>query len=240
MSKYQELERKWQRYRSKQFFKKFKLLAGGVVVFVIAFGVSWLLNYLSNNFSTLFNSQPVQSSISSIPHKSFSTISQETFSSSSLASSSNPSFLLADYSFENNLSFEKSHKKVFHPSKSSKKSPKKKRYHNSSSSHLRISSQNKSIKELIDNFSSDPSKELALLIAQHLYAKQQYAKAIKWSLKANTFDKTDPKTWILFAKSAYKMGRKERALEALRAYLEYLEDPRVKELYIQMVQGEFK
>ncbi len=239
MSKYQELEKKWYRYKSKQFFKKFKRFAGGVAILTTVFGLFWFVNSSRYNFSTLFDSQPVQSSTSSIPHKAFSTISQETFSSSSLASSSNPSFLLADYSFENNLSFEKSRKKVFSQTKPSKKSIKKS-HKSSSPSHLRISSENKSIDDLIDSFSKHPTKELALLIAKTFYIKQQYAKAIKWSLRANTFDKTDPKTWILFAKSAYKMGKKERALEALRAYLEYLEDPRVKELYIQMVQGEFK
>ena len=238
MSKYQELEKKWYRYKSKQFFKKFKRFAGGVAILTTVFGLFWFVNYSRYSFSAFFDTRPTQSSMSSILHKASSAASQDTFSSSSLASL-NPGFLLADYSFENNLSFEKSRKNVFSQSKPPKKSTKKS-HRSSSSPHLRISSENKSIEELIDSFSKHPTKELALLIAKTFYIKQQYAKTIKWSLKANTFDKTDPNTWILFAKSAYKMGKKERALEALRAYLEYLEDPRVKELYIQMVQGEFK
>lgn len=105
---------------------------------------------------------------------------------------------------------------------------------------LHIQAQGSDIDSLRQAFERHPGKNLALLIAQKYYDLGKYHKALEWSVKANEFDKSEERSWIIFAKSAYKIGDKRRAMDALRAYLRHHPSPIVKRLYLQMQKGTFR
>ncbi|BAF70118.1 tetratricopeptide repeat protein [Nitratiruptor sp. SB155-2] len=93
---------------------------------------------------------------------------------------------------------------------------------------------------LISNFYNAPTYSKALIIAQKFYEQKKYENALKWSLKANELNKKSEKSWILFAKSMYKLGQKEKALQTLQFYLQ--KNPlskKAKSLYFSMRKGLF-
>ncbi len=102
---------------------------------------------------------------------------------------------------------------------------------------IRIQAQGSDIGSLQKAFIRHPSKNIALLIAQKYYDLGKYHEALEWSIKANEFDKSEEKSWIIFAKSAYKLGDKRRALNALRAYLRRYPSPSIQRLFVQMQKG---
>ncbi|RUM67614.1 MAG: hypothetical protein DSZ06_00800 [Sulfurospirillum sp.] len=59
----------------------------------------------------------------------------------------------------------------------------------------------------------------ALQVATKYFQKKDYKKALKWALIANEIDSTNDNSWILFAKSKVKLGQKDDAISALKAYL---------------------
>lgn len=98
-----------------------------------------------------------------------------------------------------------------------------------------------------DNFTKlekqfDASKDiaLALILAEEYYHTNRYKKALKWSLIANEINSNNERSWIIFAKSYAKMGQKQRALKALRAYLElHPKSNEIKKLTINIIKGEY-
>ena len=142
-----------------------------------------------------------------------------------------------------NLDFEK-HLKAppTHPKPSPQKPPStpKAALAKATKKRVQIQTQGSDIETLQRAYQRHPSKYMALLIAQRLYDDKNYKKALEWSIKANEFDKSEEKSWIIFAKSAYKLGDKRRAIEALRAYLRRHQSPSIQRLYLQMQKGAFR
>jgi len=151
--------------------------------------------------------------------------------------SSQPNIILPNFDFEKNLKVPTPQTKVVTkkppiPPKTPLLSKAKKR--------VQIQTKGSDIQTLQKAYEYHPSKSLALLIAQKLYNGQNYKKALEWSIKANEFDKTEERSWIIFAKAAYKLGDKRRAIDALRAYLHHHQSPTVQKLYLQMQKGAFQ
>ena len=255
MHEYELLEKRWKRYKFKKLIKKL-----GAVGIVFA-GAYLILSYsLFNHNTPATIKHPAKTSTStpqpkSSPQIQKSSLAQEISSSissslpissshSSHSCASSPAPLLLP-----NLEFEKylttpTKAMVRHPRKTQ---PKKVSYTKASSSpiptqhqKLHIQAQRSDIKTLQETFANHPNKNIALLIAQKFYELHKYQQALQWSIKANEFDKSDEKSWIIFAKSAYKMGDKRRALEALYAYLLHHPSPRAQALYLQMQKGTFQ
>ncbi|RUM67224.1 MAG: hypothetical protein DSZ05_03095, partial [Sulfurospirillum sp.] len=99
--------------------------------------------------------------------------------------------------------------------------------HKSPAAHIEITSvelsqkkpSGRSVRFLRKKFYATNNIKYAMEIAQHYYNVKQYQKALKWSLIANEVDEKKPETWILFAKTKMKMGKKQDALNVLNAYL---------------------
>jgi len=70
----------------------------------------------------------------------------------------------------------------------------------------------------------------ALLISKKFFKQKRYQKALKWSLIANEIDNANEDSWIMFAKSKIKLGKKEDAVGALSAYLKEHHSAKVKAL----------
>ncbi len=77
----------------------------------------------------------------------------------------------------------------------------------------------RSMKSLRKKFYATNNVKYALEIAARYYGAKQYRRALKWALIANEVDEKKPESWILFAKTKMKMGKKQDALNVLKAYL---------------------
>ena len=77
----------------------------------------------------------------------------------------------------------------------------------------------RSMKSLRKKFYATNNVKYALEIAERYLGAKQYQRALKWSLIANEVDEKKPESWILFAKTKIKMGKKQDALNVLKAYL---------------------
>lgn len=71
--------------------------------------------------------------------------------------------------------------------------------------------------ELKSRFDSTGNVRYAILLAQRYYDNKDYVNAEKWSYTANMIDKNIQESWIIFAKSKYKMGKKNDAIKVLEA-----------------------
>jgi len=96
-------------------------------------------------------------------------------------------------------------------------------------------------KKLLQSESFDPVKveklfekrksyDLALELARYYLRNKEYKKALLWAKRANTLDKESEEAWILYARSLYRLGKREKAKRVLRIYLEYKESKKIEEL----------
>ncbi|WP_353661790.1 tetratricopeptide repeat protein [Hydrogenimonas sp. SS33] len=86
------------------------------------------------------------------------------------------------------------------------------------------------LQALIGQYRKYPRYATALKIAEIYYDRKAYAEASRWAREANRLNRDDEKAWILYARSEYALGRKERARRILRLYLDYKESPRARSL----------
>ncbi len=77
----------------------------------------------------------------------------------------------------------------------------------------------------------------ALLLAKAFYRKNAYKDAEKWALKANEINSKLEESWLLFAKSKAKMGRKQEAINILAKYYTKSKSSKAKALIGQIKIG---
>ncbi len=107
-----------------------------------------------------------------------------------------------------------------------------------SAQNVRISTKKVSgIEELTALHERDPRYETALKIAQHYFDQQEYLLASSWAKRANILDKEAQGAWLLYAKSEYARGNKERAMEILRLFLSNKSSTEAQTLLMTWSQG---
>lgn len=89
-------------------------------------------------------------------------------------------------------------------------------------------------------FEATKKADYALMVAEEYYEKKAYKKALKWAIKANDADASNEKSWILFAKSKTKLGRKKEAIKALKIYLQNKNSQRVFNVLEQIRGGDLR
>ena len=75
-----------------------------------------------------------------------------------------------------------------------------------------------------------PSFDTCIHLARKYLNEKDYENALKWAKLANIQDKKNPISWIISAKSLYKMGKKEKALKLLKIYNSYYNNKDIKKL----------
>lgn len=56
----------------------------------------------------------------------------------------------------------------------------------------------------------------------HLYlANKDYEKAILWSFKANSLDKSEARAWLIYAKAKFAQGKKDEAKRVLQSFMNH-------------------
>ncbi len=77
----------------------------------------------------------------------------------------------------------------------------------------------------------------ALLLAKAYYKKSQYVEAEKWAFSANKLDNNLEESWLLFAKSKAKQGKKREALKILSSYYKKSHSTKAKTIMRQIEIG---
>jgi hypothetical protein len=83
---------------------------------------------------------------------------------------------------------------------------------------------------------SNNSRE-ALLLAKFYYENKNYKASEKWSLSANKLNNDLEESWLLFAKSKVKLGKKREALTVLVSYYKKSHSIKAKRLIGQIKAG---
>ncbi len=91
---------------------------------------------------------------------------------------------------------------------------------------------------LEDRFKRNGDIETALLLSEEYYKMGDYQNALKWAISANSLDAKNEKSWALFAKSSYKLGRKQDAINALENFTKMGGSDQIKTLLRQIRAGE--
>jgi len=86
-------------------------------------------------------------------------------------------------------------------------------------------------------FSKSNSPRDALLLAKAYYKKHQYSASEEWALSANKLDNSLEDSWLLFAKSKAKLGKKKEALKILVSYYKKSHSLKAKRLMGQIKTG---
>lgn len=77
----------------------------------------------------------------------------------------------------------------------------------------------------------------ALILANSYYKNAEYTKAEKWALSANKLDNSLEDSWLLFAKSKAKLGKKKEALTVLVSYYKKSQSIKAKRVIGQIKTG---
>ncbi|AFL68520.1 hypothetical protein [Sulfurospirillum barnesii] len=93
------------------------------------------------------------------------------------------------------------------------------------------------IQYLKERFDKTHNVVFALMLCEEYYKNKNYSESNKWALIANNLDAENEKSWIFFAKSKFKLGHKEDAQGALKAYLKNHKSKAAESLLQQMSIG---
>lgn len=83
------------------------------------------------------------------------------------------------------------------------------------------------VEMLKKEFNQNPTYQSALMVAETYYELNDYQNSRDWALIANEQDSTQPKSWIIFANSLVKLGKKDEAITVLTSYLNKNNSPEV-------------
>ncbi len=96
------------------------------------------------------------------------------------------------------------------------------------------------INELKRLFFKAPTPSKALIIARRYYQQKRYKESALWALKANELDKSNKESWLLFAKSLAKQGKKREAINVLRIYYKKSGSKDARILIQDIINGVFR
>jgi len=77
----------------------------------------------------------------------------------------------------------------------------------------------------------------SLFLAKYYYDKMNYNKAEKWALETNRLDSSIEESWLIFAKSQVKQGKRIEALKVLKVYLDKSGSRKAKVLMDKIRRG---
>jgi hypothetical protein len=96
-----------------------------------------------------------------------------------------------------------------------------------------IASKKATVDELIEQYNNRPDFTRAIMIARAYYKKGDFKNSAKWAKKANSINHEREEGWILYAKSAYALGQKKRAIKILKVYLNFKSSEKARKLLMK-------
>ena len=76
-----------------------------------------------------------------------------------------------------------------------------------------------SMRYLKDKYEKTHDINFALMLCEEFYSQKDYVSSLRWSMIANDINNQSERSWILFAKSKFRLGKKDDAIRALKAFL---------------------
>jgi len=102
--------------------------------------------------------------------------------------------------------------------------------------HMHSSSKNY-IETMKKKFLKNRTPREALLLAKAFYREKNYKESEKWALEANKLDSHLDESWIIFAKTKAKMGKKSEAIKILAMYYKKSKSPKVMAMIEKIKTG---
>lgn len=72
--------------------------------------------------------------------------------------------------------------------------------------------------DIENRFEFSKDKSDSLFLAKYYYDKNEYASSEKWALETNRLDNSIEESWLIFAKSLAKQGKRIESLRVLKAF----------------------
>ncbi len=98
----------------------------------------------------------------------------------------------------------------------------------------------KDIQNILHRFKEDKNPALSLFLAKNYYELGDYKKASNYALITNQLNKKIEDSWLIFAKSLVKMGKKEKAIQLLQEYISKSHSTNAAILLDNIKSGEFQ
>ena len=96
------------------------------------------------------------------------------------------------------------------------------------------------IKEVIKRFQKNNNPALSLFAAKKYYELGNYKQAYNYALVTNKINNDIEESWLIFAKSLVKLGKKEQALKTLHEYIKYSHSSNAQILFDEIQRGKFQ
>ncbi len=96
------------------------------------------------------------------------------------------------------------------------------------------------VSHVIKRFKKSNNPALSLFIAKKYYALENYSEAYNYALITNSINNSIEESWIVFAKSLVKLGKKDKAMEMLKKYISSSHSQRAKLLLDKIKSGKFQ
>lgn len=77
----------------------------------------------------------------------------------------------------------------------------------------------------------------AIFLAKYYYNNKEYEKSYKWAFTVNQLDPINEEGWLFFAKSLYKLDKKDDAVTVLRNYLNHYRSKDAQDTLRKIIQG---
>ena len=98
----------------------------------------------------------------------------------------------------------------------------------------------KDIQDVITRFKKNKNPVLSLFVAKRYYQIGNYQQAYNYALITNELDSGIEDSWLIFAKSLYKLEQKDMAIKTLKTYIQESSSVKAKITLDQMEKGTFE
>lgn len=96
------------------------------------------------------------------------------------------------------------------------------------------------IRDIIKRFKHNNNPALSLFVAKKSYELGDYKQAYNYALITNRINSDIESSWIVFAKSLVKLGKKDKAITTLKKYISYSNSGNAKILLDNIISGKFR
>ena len=96
------------------------------------------------------------------------------------------------------------------------------------------------IQGVIKRFNKNNNPALSLFVAKKYYEMGDYHNAYNYALITNNINAEIESSWLIFAKSLVKLGKKEMAARTLQEYIEGSNSKSARRLLDDILNGKFK
>jgi tetratricopeptide (TPR) repeat protein len=98
----------------------------------------------------------------------------------------------------------------------------------------------KEVQDIVHRFENNKNPALGLYLARYYYKMKNYEKSYNYALNTNHIDSDIEESWLIFASSQVKLGKKDNAIKTLIAYIKNSDSINAKNLLHSIRTGEFQ